>query len=254
MMAPVTIYSMAVCPYAQRTRMLLRLKDVATEVSELDISKPRPEWFLELNPSGQVPVIRHEGRVLNESSVINEYLEEVFPQPPMMPADAYRRAQTRILIDYGNRTFIPLSYRLLMNQDERKAPGILDAALVSWRWLDEFLLKHNPAGTYLWDEFGMADLSFAPFFQRCKLSEYYRGFALPETAEYARVRKWRDALLRHPATLATGLPDDDYIKLYEDYSLGVSNGGIPPGRQRSSFDLSVPLSARPLPARRASPA
>jgi glutathione S-transferase len=194
-------------------------------------------------------VIGHEGRVLNESSVINEYLDESFPQPAMMPQDRYRRALTRILIDYGNRHFIPLCYRMLMNQDSRKNQSITDSALASWRWLDDFLLTHNPDGGYVWDEFGMADLSFAPFFQRYKLNEYYRGFELPQSREYARVRRWRDVSLEHPATMSTSLSDEDYIKLYEDYSLGVSNGGLPPGRERSSFDLSVPLASRPMPAR-----
>jgi glutathione S-transferase len=125
-MTELTIYSMVVCPYAQRTRMLLEAKDIPYKVTELDISKPRPEWFLKINPSGQVPVIEHGQRILNESSIINEYIEEVFPDPPAMPQDPYRRGLARVLIEYGNKTFIPLSYRVLMNQDPRKAQGILD--------------------------------------------------------------------------------------------------------------------------------
>jgi glutathione S-transferase len=248
-MATVTIYSMAVCPFAQRTRMLLLLKRIPFEVVEIDISKKRPDWFLKINPKGQVPVIEHEGRVLNESSIINEYLEEVFPELPLMPRDPYRRALTRIAIDYANQTFVPLLYRLLMNQDKVKTAGLAEKALASWRWLDDFLSQHNPEGTCLWDAFGMADLSFAPFFQRYVLNAYYRSFAVPETGEYARVRRWRDALLAHPAAVETSLPEEDYIKLYEDYSLGVGNGGVPPGRTRSSFDLAVPLAARPMPPR-----
>jgi glutathione S-transferase len=46
------------------------------------------------------------------------------------------------------------------------------------------------------------------------------------------------------------LPDDCYIKLYADYSLGYSNGALPPGRERSALDMSVPLESRPLPLRR----
>jgi glutathione S-transferase len=248
-MTPIKIYSMAVCPFAQRTRMLLKLKRIPFEVHEIDISKPRPDWFLRINPKGQVPVIEHEGRVLNESTIINEYLEEVFPEPPLMPRDPYRRALMRLLIAYGNETFIPLLYRLLMNQDATKAEALAAKALASWRWLDEFLAKHNPSGTYLWEEFGMADLSFAPFFQRYVLNAYYRGFAVPESDEYKRVCRWRDALLAHPAAIETRLPDEDYIKLYEDYSLGLGNGAVPPGRARSSFDLSVPLASRPMPPR-----
>lgn len=251
-MPPIKIYSMAVCPFAQRTRMLLLLKQIPFDVVEIDISKPRPDWFLAINPKGQVPVIEHEGRVLNESSIINEYLEEVFPEPALMPRDPWRRALTRIAIDYCNQTFVPALYRLLMNQNPAKEGELTEKALASWRWLDEFLMKHNPDGTFLWESFGMADLSFAPFFQRYVLNDWYRGFAVPETTEYARVRRWRDALLAHPAAVETSLPEADYIKLYEDYALGVGNGGVPPGRTRSSFDLSVPLADRPMPPRRLS--
>src|SRR5690625_2515466 len=76
-----TIYSIAACPYAQRTRMLLELKSIPFELVEIDITRPRPDWFLQLNPAGKVPVIAHQGRAINESSVINEYLEDVFPTP-----------------------------------------------------------------------------------------------------------------------------------------------------------------------------
>lgn len=246
-MAGLTIYSMVVCPFAQRTRMLLAVKEIEFELHELDLSKPRPAWFLRLNPSGQVPVIEHQGRILNESSVINEYLEEVFPAPPLMPVEPYRRALTRIAIDYTNTKFVPALYRLLMNQDAARTEALLERALETWRWLDRFLLRHGQGEDWLWEDFGMAELSIAPFFQRYVLNTHYRGFELPDAEDLRRVRRWRDRLLNHPLTIATGLPDEDFIKLYEDYALGVGNGGVPAGRARSSFDLTVPLDERPLP-------
>lgn len=248
MTAEVEIYSIAVCPFAQRTRMVLTLKGVPFRLTEIDITKPRPDWFLAMNPLGQVPVIRHCGRVLNESSVINEYLEEVFPEPRVFPADAYQRAQSRILIDQVNQSFVPAMYTLLLNQDPARHRELVAKSLASFRWLDGFLRRHNPEGTFLWDGFGMADLSTAPFFQRYCLNTHYRGFVLPENEEYSRVRRWRDALLAHPLVIATGMPDADFITLYEDYALGYGNGAVPTGRERSSFDLSVPLAGRKLPA------
>ena len=244
----VEIYSIAVCPFAQRTRMVLTLKGVAFRLTEIDITRPRPDWFMAMNPLGQVPVIRHRGQVLNESSVINEYLEEVFPEPRLFPADAYRRAQSRILIDQVNQSFVPAMYTLLLNQDPARHRDLTAKALAGFRWLDGFLRRHNPDGTCLWDDFGMADLSTAPFFQRYCLNTHYRGFALPEGEEYSRVRRWQAALLAHPLVIATGMPDADFITFYEDYALGYGNGAVPAGRQRSSFDVSVPLAGRPLPA------
>jgi len=246
-MTKVEIYSIAVCPFAQRSRMVLALKDVPFELTEIDITKPRPDWFLALNPVGQVPVIRHAGRVLNESSVINEYLEEVFPEPRVFPADPYRRAQSRILIDHLNAVFVPAMYALLMNQDSGRHGALVEKSLASWRWLDAFLTRHNPDGIWLWDDFGMADLSAAPFFQRWCLNEHFRRFVLPGEGT-ARVRRWSDACLAHPLVIGTGMPAEDFIKLYADYALGYGNGAVPAGKERSSFDFTWPLAERPVPS------
>lgn len=251
MMEEIKLYSIAVCPFAQRTRILLKRKGVPFQLTEIDITKPRPDWFLELNPLGQVPVIEHRGAVLNESSVINEYLEEVFPEPAVFPPSPYRKAQCRILIDYCNHEFVPVMYRLLMNQDRSKDRELTEKALATWRWTNDFMLLHNPGGVCLFDEdgFGIAELSFAPFFMRYCLNEYYRYFQLPDDAAYARVRKWRDALLQNTLVIETGMPDEAFIKFYYDYSLGYGNGVVPAGHARSSFDMSVPLNTRPMPPR-----
>ncbi len=58
----------------------------------------RPAWVYELNPIGKVPVLERDGWVLPESAVINEYLEEVFPEPALLPADPTQRANARLLI------------------------------------------------------------------------------------------------------------------------------------------------------------
>src|SRR5690606_5866217 len=57
----------------------------------------RPE-YLKLNPNGVVPTIVHDGRVVYESAVIDEYLDDVFPDPPLRPSDAWERARMRIWV------------------------------------------------------------------------------------------------------------------------------------------------------------
>ena len=83
-MSDVEIFSAEVCPYAQRTRMVLVEKGVDFTLREVDLAN-KPDWFLEVSPYSKVPVIRHQGRVVYESANINEYLDEVYPEPPMMP-------------------------------------------------------------------------------------------------------------------------------------------------------------------------
>lgn len=242
------IYSVAACPYAQRTRILLHLKGLQAELVELDLSKPRPAWFLDINPAGKVPALVHDGRPLSESSIINEYLEDVFPKPSVFPADPYRRAQSRILIDFCNTQFTTNLYRVLMEQDAARRSRVEAAAKKDWEWLEAFLIRVSPDADFAFAEFGMADLTYAPFFQRYELNEYFWGFKIPDGL--TRVERWRRALAGHPSVQVTSLPLGDYAKLYADYSLGFSNGAVPPGHERSALDPTVPLNQRPMPPRR----
>ena len=95
-MSKVELFSYEACPYAQRTRMVLIEKGIEFELTEIDLYE-RPAWFREVSPYGKVPVLRHDGRVVYESAIINQYLDEVFPEPPLMPADPYGRAQVQDL-------------------------------------------------------------------------------------------------------------------------------------------------------------
>lgn len=244
------IYSMWACPYAQRTRALLTLKGVEPALREIDLTRPRSPEFLALNPAGKVPVLIHDGHVISESSIINEYLEEVYPEPAAMPATPYQRSQARLLIDFCNNRFAPNMYRALMEQDPARRPRAEAAAAADWIALESMLERLDAGPDAVFGAFGMVEISFAPFFERYVLNEHYWGFDPARQPGLSRVLRWRAAMLEHPAIKATGMPAHDYIKLYEDYSYGCSNGKIPPGKSHSSFDLGIPLHTRPLPARR----
>lgn len=63
--------------------------------------------YLKINPAGQVPTLVHDGRVLTESTVINEYIDEVFDGPPLRPRDPYDLAQMRIWTKLVDEVFRP---------------------------------------------------------------------------------------------------------------------------------------------------
>ena len=63
--------------------------------------------FRAINPEGMVPVLVHDGRVVRESTVINEYLEDVFPEGPLRPADPWLRAEMRVLTKYVDEYLCP---------------------------------------------------------------------------------------------------------------------------------------------------
>jgi glutathione S-transferase len=86
----------AVC--AAKVRITLAEKDLAFESRLMNLhtgDQFKPD-YLALNPNGVVPTLIHDGEVLIESTVINEYLDEVFPQVALRPADALGRARMRL--------------------------------------------------------------------------------------------------------------------------------------------------------------
>ena len=116
-MPSLELFSFEACPYAQRTRMTLIEKGVGFELTEIDLFD-RPAWFSEISPYGKVPVLRHDGATLYESAIINQYLDEIFPEPPLMPARPVERAQARIWMDYCETRFLPVTHRLMTERDD----------------------------------------------------------------------------------------------------------------------------------------
>jgi glutathione S-transferase len=242
---PITVYSMMICPFAQRTRLHLHRKGVAFDLREVDICRPRPEWFLNLNPLGQVPVLVNGEDVICDSSIISEYIEETFPSPLPFGKTPTAKAKVRSLVKFVDSQFIPALYRLLAATPHERVERVA-SALETWRWLDEFLAATG-SGDFVDEAFGMAEIAIAPFFLRYEVVAYYQAFKLPQDDTYGRVAKWRDTVLEAPGVRETAESATDLIKLYEDYAHGYFNGAVPPGRPRSSLDLNVPLQDRPLP-------
>ena len=90
----ITVYDAARCPYCARVRIVLAEKRVAYEPVQIDLDQ-RPAWIYDKNPTGRVPVLEEDTLVLPESVVIMEYLEERYPEPPLLPEDPAARALER---------------------------------------------------------------------------------------------------------------------------------------------------------------
>ena len=105
------LYNTQHCPYALRTRMVLHEKGVDFEVNEVDLSN-KSEEFLSVSPYGKVPVLRVNGTSLYESNIVNEYLDEVYGSPRLMPDDPEERASVRSWMAFANDYFFPSIYRV----------------------------------------------------------------------------------------------------------------------------------------------
>ena len=247
-MARPTVYHIPVCPFCQRLEILLTLKGRRDDVdfAVIDVTQPRPDWLLaKTRGTTALPVLETaDGRILKESLVVMQYLDDVFPEPRMAQRDPYRRAVEGMLMRMEGE-LCNQGYALVMNQDPARRAAMRDALLASYARLDAFLCEHAPAGPFLFERFGWAEAVFAPLFMRFWFLEYYEDFQLPEDPRYARVRAWRDAAIAHPA--AQQVTKEEIVKLYYDYAKGTGNGALLPGRSKSSLSFEPDWRARPWP-------
>jgi len=222
-MPELQIISANVCPYAQRTRMVLREKGLQFEVIEIDL-KNKPDWFAAVSPYSKVPVLRHDGQSIYESAVINEYLEEVFPAPALMPSGAARRAQARIWIEYCNSQFCPLFYQVLLAQDVARQQELAEKLTAVFQFMENQGLQILQGDGPYWmgDTPGLVDFTFYPFFERLPVLEHYRGVTIPE--DCLALSNWRDVMSKHPSALETANTADFHINNYRKYADASADG------------------------------
>src|SRR3569832_601308 len=91
------LYSGTTCPFSQRCRLVLFEKGLDFEVRDVDLFN-KPEDISIMNPYGQVPILVERDLVLYEANIINEYIDERFPHPQLMPADPVMRARARLFL------------------------------------------------------------------------------------------------------------------------------------------------------------
>lgn len=160
------------CPYCARARIALAEKGLEYERVEVDLAD-RPDWVKELNPpDGRVPVL-DDGFVLPESEVVMEYLEERYPDPPLLPSDHAGRARARFLVK---------RFDDLLGRDYYAFRRGLENDLAA-------KLEQLEVGQSLW-----ADIAYAPWVIRAKET---LDVELP-----AHVERWLDELALRPAFAA----------------------------------------------------
>jgi glutathione S-transferase len=104
MMSELTLYDAASVPSPRRVKLCLFEKGLPFKIKWLNLGlmDQKQPSYLKLNPMGLVPTLVHDGKVLYESNVINEYLDAVFPNPRLVPKDAFGQARMRMWFAFEN--------------------------------------------------------------------------------------------------------------------------------------------------------
>ena len=199
------LISMKTCPFVQRSVITLREKNVDFDIEYIDLGN-KPDWFLKISPLGKVPVLQVGDKVLFESAVINEYLDEVYP-PSLHPTDPLDKAQNRSVVEFNSN--------ILMTQYATKLAKTKDAfeekyqALLAQLNKLEDLLGDNQ---YLnGDKIHLVDLACAPLLYRALLMEKH---FLPEIMkELPRLKAWAERLAVRPSVQNSTVPEFEQLFL-----------------------------------------
>ena len=159
-----TLYAGTSDPYSHRTRIVLFEKDVECQIVEVDVSK-KPRELADLNPYNQVPTLVDRDLVLYESNIINEYLDERLPHPPLMPVDPVSRARARLMLLRFDRDW----YNLIPEITEGDKKAAQRARVVIRDGLSVISPIFKDQQFILGEECSLVDCALAPLLWRLDL-------------------------------------------------------------------------------------
>jgi RNA polymerase-associated protein len=199
------LYSGTTCPFSQRCRLVLFEKGMDFEVRDVDLFN-KPEDISTMNPYGQVPILVERELILYESNIINEYIDERFPHPQLMPADPLMRARARLMLfNFEKELFVHVN--ALENDRSKVGDKSHDKARAEIRdrltTLAPLFLKNK---YMLGDEFSMLDVAIAPLLWR--LDHY--GIELSKTA--APLMKYAERIFSRPAYIEALTPSEKVMR------------------------------------------
>ena len=155
-----TLYSGITCPFSHRCRFVLFEKGMDFEIKDIDTFN-KPEDLAVINPYNQVPVLVERDLILYESNIINEYLDERFPHPQLMPADPVMRGRGRlVLFRLEKELFVHVTTL------ENQAATAKEQAKAIAQGLTMIAPAYAKNKYVLGDDFSMIDVALAPLLWR----------------------------------------------------------------------------------------
>ena len=196
-----TLYSGTTDPYSHRCRFVLFEKGMDFQVIDVDVFN-KPEDLAVMNPYNTVPVLVERDLILYEANIINEYIDERFPHPQLMPPDPVMRARARLFLHrFENELFCHIPG--LESSNAKVAEKARAAVRDNLTQIAPVFAKQK---FMLGDEFSMLDVAIAPLLWR--LDHY--GIQLDKEA--APLMKYAERLFSRPAYIEAMTPAEKAMR------------------------------------------
>ena len=194
------IVSFKICPFVQRVTALLDAKSIAYELEYISLSD-KPEWFLKISPSGQVPVlITDHGKALFDSDAIVEYIEEAFPALQTglsFEVKAINRAWSHLA---SNNYLVQCSAQRSPDEESLKErSGKLGKAF------DKIEKQLGDTPFFSGKTIGMVDIAWLPLLHRADIIE--RRSCYDFVGDHPKLKRWQKQLLKTGLAKTSVAPD-----------------------------------------------
>ncbi len=219
----IKLYEFPLSPFSRKVKMVLHEKKVPFESVFVDLFKgeTKTEAYLKLNPFGRVPVLVDGATVLFESTVINEYLEEKFPNPSLLPKEPVKKAKARMMDEaFDNYFMAPLGAiftEKFMKPAGQANEAVIKESMVKLNGVLRVLEKELDGKDYLAGEFSVGDIGFAVQLPR---AESMFGLKLDG---YPRVQAWLKRVTSRPAYQKSE-PSAEFMKGFQE-AMAKMRGG-----------------------------
>ena len=161
----IKLYTFPPSTNSRKVRIALIEKGLEFERINVDLTKGEQKnaEYLQIHPFGQIPALDDEGFIVYDSTIINEYLEDEYPYPSLMPPDSEARARARMMEDFRDSHFNP--YFIHIIHEMRKPAGELDATRIDNAKAEitkafDRTEKELKGKDYLAGSFSLADVAF----------------------------------------------------------------------------------------------
>ena len=199
----IKLYTFPPSTNSRKVRIALLEKGLEFERINVDLSQGQqksPE-YLKIHPFGQIPALDDEGFVVYDSTIINEYLEDEYPYPPLLPEDSEGRARARLLEDFRDTHFNPALIEILREvrskPEGQRDPNIIDRAKAEITECFDRIEKELGGKEYLAGTFSLADIAYMANF------DLLERFNIPVDPKYKNVLAWIERLKARPSYAAT---------------------------------------------------
>ncbi|MCD9641808.1 hypothetical protein HAX54_028252 [Datura stramonium] len=218
----VTLHGIWISPYVKRVELALKVKGIPFEYIEEDLSNKSPS-LLKYNPiHKKVPVLVHNGKPVNESSVILEYIDETWRNgPPLLPEDPYKRSKVRFWAVYIQNV-MECMLKIFTEEDQEKA---CEEFYQKLGVLEDGMKNMFPGGSPKIEggNIGLLDILIVVTFGMCKTQEQVFGVKFLDQEKAPFIYSWVNSLVELPVIKEAAPSRDKVVTFLQSFKERSSN-------------------------------